>query len=57
MTRSGVVWEAATLDAYIANPQDYIKGNRMSFAGVTEQSDRDDLIAYLEQATKPAEGR
>lgn len=56
MTRSGVVWEAATLDAYIANPQDYIKGNRMSFAGVTGQSDRDDLIAYLEQATRPAEG-
>jgi cytochrome c len=53
MTRSDVVWDAATLDAYIANPQDYIKGNRMSFAGVRDKSDRDDLIAYLEQATKP----
>jgi cytochrome c len=54
MTRSGVVWDTATLDAYLANPQDYIKGNRMSFAGVTEASDRDDLLAYLELATKPA---
>ena len=53
MTRSDVVWDATTLDAYIANPQEYIKGNRMSFAGVTDKSDRDDLIAYLEQATKP----
>ena len=52
MTRSGVVWTAATLDAYIANPQEYIKGNRMTFAGVTGKPDRDDLIAYLEEATK-----
>jgi hypothetical protein len=36
----------------IAIPQDYVKGNRMSFAGVTDKSDRDDLIVYLEQATK-----
>jgi cytochrome c len=57
MTRSGIVWDAKTLDAYIANPQDYIKGNRMSFAGVSDGSDRDDLIAYLEQATKPSPGR
>jgi cytochrome c len=53
MARSDVVWDATTLDAYIANPQEYIKGNRMSFAGVTDKSDRDDLIAYLEQATRP----
>ena len=53
MTRSDVVWDATTLDAYIANPQEYIKGNRMSFAGVPDKSDRDDLITYLEQATKP----
>jgi cytochrome c len=57
MARSGVVWDAATLDAYVADPQGYIKGNRMSFAGVTEKSDRDALIAYLEQATRPIEGR
>jgi cytochrome c len=52
MTRSGVVWDAVTLDAYVANPQDYIKGNRMSFAGIADRADRDDLIAYLQRATK-----
>jgi len=56
MTRSSVVWNAATPDAYIANPQEYIKGNRMTFAGVTEKPDRDDLIAYLEEATRPSAG-
>ena len=48
--------EAKTLAAYLADPQAYIVGNRMSFAGVTEKSDRDDLIAYLEQAVRPIEG-
>ena len=28
----------------------------MSFGGVTEQADRDDLIAYLSEATASAEG-
>ena|SRR5258706_7116866 len=53
MTRSGVVWNAETLDAYLADPQAYIRGNRMSFVGISDKSERDDLIAYLEQATKP----
>ena len=52
MARSGVVWDAVTLDAYIADPQAYIKGNRMSFAGISDKAERDDLIAYLEQATR-----
>jgi len=52
MARSGVVWQATTLDAYIADPQGYIKGNRMSFAGITDKAERDDLIAYLELATR-----
>src|SRR5262245_22582883 len=52
MTRSGIVWDATTLDAYLADPQGYIKGNRMTFAGVKEKADRDDLIAYLEKATR-----
>jgi cytochrome c len=52
MTRSGVVWNAETIDAFIADPQAYIRGNRMSFAGITEKAERSDLIAYLAQAAK-----
>ena len=57
MMRSGVVWSATTIDAFLADPQGYIRGNRMSFGGVAAKSDRDDLIAYLAQATTPTEGR
>ena len=52
MKRSDVTWDAATLDKYIADPQAFIPGNRMAFAGMTDQSQRDDLIAYLAVATR-----
>jgi len=47
MKRSGVTWDAATLDQYIADPQAFIPGNRMAFAGIGDKALRDDLIAYL----------
>ncbi len=49
---SGVVWNAETLDKYLAKPRAFIKGNRMPFAGLKKMADRDNLIAYLEKATK-----
>jgi len=52
MVRSGVVWDEMTIDAYITDPQAFIRGNRMSFAGIPSKADRDDLIAYLQEATK-----
>jgi cytochrome c len=51
ITRSGVIWTPATLDTFIADPQGFIKGNRMAFAGITNPAERADLIAYLEQNT------
>lgn len=52
MKRSGVTWDAATLDQYAADPQAFIPGNRMAFAGIADKTQRDDLIAYLTIATK-----
>lgn len=43
-------------DAYIANPQDYIRGNWMSFVGVIEKSERDDYIVYFAEVTARPEG-
>jgi cytochrome c len=44
---AGTVWNEDTLDAYLADPRGYIKGNRMSFAGLRKDSERADVIAYL----------
>jgi cytochrome c len=52
MKRSGVTWDATTIDAYVTDPQVFIPGNRMAFAGITDKELRDDLVAYLAVATK-----
>ena len=52
MKRSGVTWDAMSLDQYVTDPQAFIPGNRMAFAGITDKAERDDLIAYLAIATK-----
>jgi cytochrome c len=52
MRRSGIVWTAETLDKYIADPQGFVPANRMPYAGMANPSDRADLIAYLQKATK-----
>ena len=52
MKRSGVGWTPETLDKYIADPQAFIPANRMPYAGISNASDRTDLIAYLQKATQ-----
>ncbi len=52
MKRSDVTWTPETLDQYVADPQAFIPGNRMAFAGISDKAMRDDLVAYLAVATK-----
>jgi cytochrome c len=50
--RSGITWTPEVLDKFIADPQAMVPGNRMPYAGMASASDRADLIAYLQNATK-----
>lgn len=52
LKESGIVWDAETLDKYLADPAGYIPGNMMSFAGVKDEEAREDLIAFLKQETQ-----
>src|SRR6476659_1964803 len=52
LKRSGIAWNAKTLDAFIADPQQVLPGNRMPFSGLPDAKERADLIAYLTQALK-----
>ena len=52
MKRSALPWSARTLDIFIADPQQEIKGNRMPYSGLPAARDRADLIEYLKSATK-----
>ena len=48
-------WDASHLDHWLANPQTALPGNRMAFAGVRDETQRRDVIAYLmvEAAEQP----
>jgi cytochrome c len=49
---SGIVWDEATLDTYLAAPRTAVPGTTMMLA-VPNAQERADLIAYLKEATKP----
>jgi cytochrome c2 len=51
MADADFVWTPRALDAWLAQPGYFLPGNRMSFAGVMKQKDRDDMIAYLLRST------
>ena len=40
-------WDAASLNDFIAHPQQAIPGNAMPFAGVADAKVRADIVAYL----------
>src|SRR5215469_5480974 len=53
MKQANITWDAKSLDAYLADPQKVVPGNKMPFGGLKSDLDRHELIAYLEVATKP----
>lgn len=50
MKRSELVWEARTLDRFLADPMRVVPGTTMVYAGVDDARERADLIAWLEEA-------
>jgi len=43
----GLIWDLASLDAYLENPKALVSGTRMSFRGLKKQHDRADVLAFL----------
>jgi cytochrome c len=46
---SGITWDEATFREYIANPQAKIPGTKMTFPGLKDPKQVDDIVAYLKQ--------
>jgi cytochrome c len=55
MRDSTIVWDGDTLDAFIKAPLSYITGTNMGYAGIKNDIERADLIAYLKQASQAKE--
>ena len=45
LRRSGIVWDAHTIETFITDPQATVPGNRMPVAGIPDAGARADLIA------------
>lgn len=43
----GLVWTEENLAAFLAKPREFMKGARMSFAGLRRDTEIADVIAYL----------
>jgi cytochrome c len=48
---SGVIWGDHTLDQWLKDPQQFMPGNEMTFAGIKNYQQRTDLLAFLKLAT------
>ena len=46
---SGIVWTEDVFAAYIRDPRGYLKGTKMTFAGLRKDQEIADVIAYLKQ--------
>ncbi|TCL65203.1 cytochrome c family protein [Rhizobium sp. BK251] len=47
--KNGLVWDDTTLRDYLHDPKAKVKGTKMAFAGLKEDTDITNLIAYLKQ--------
>ena len=47
LKKKGGTWSADALNQWLWKPQSYVKGTKMTFAGLAKAKDRADMIAYL----------
>jgi cytochrome c len=52
MKRARIVWNAQTLDRFLAGPLQAVPGTSMTYDGVPDANERADLIAYLRTADR-----
>ncbi len=52
MKSADVVWNEETLNEYLKNPRAFVPGNAMAFPGLPKEEDRENLIAFLKQASE-----
>ena len=52
MKNSGLTWDNENLQKYLADPKGFMPGNRMAFPGLKNQAELDNVIAYLQEASK-----
>lgn len=52
MKASGIVWDDKTLVEYLKNPKVRVPGTKMVYAGLKQEAQQADMIAFLRKATQ-----
>lgn len=53
LASSGIVWDEATLDRFIANPEQVVPNNNMKpYAGISDPEVRKKIIEYLKSSSE-----
>ncbi|WDI30576.1 cytochrome c family protein [Hyphococcus flavus] len=55
LAQSDVIWDDASLDAFLENPQGFMRGNRMAYVGQRDAEKRAAMIAYIKTLTSDAD--
>lgn len=51
MKEADFIWDGERLDQWLENPRTFLRGTKMSFAGIPDPTDRRDVIAFLKVET------
>lgn len=52
LRESAIIWDERTLDEWLRNPQNFLPGNKMPFAGIRSEQERADLMAFLKKTSQ-----
>ena len=55
LKESGIVWTPKALEEWLIRPSGFVPGNIMAFAGIKDEKDRTDLLAYVLTVTSKTE--
>jgi cytochrome c len=51
LREAGFLWDGERLQDWLENPRTFLRGNKMSFAGIPDATDRRDVVAFLKVET------
>jgi cytochrome c len=52
MQKSGITWDDKTMADYLKDPKARVPDGKMVYAGLKQQAQVDDMVAYLHKATQ-----
>lgn len=52
MKKSGIAWDEKTLEDYLKDPRAKVPDTKMTYIGLRQEQQREDMIAFLKKATR-----